>query len=168
MEICRDNSNGRRRLLTQSMGFARKFANCSDDMQKVFSSRKSFYSSHDAGVTSILPVSDSLVLTGSYDNHLRLFDYRNFRRPVCSVDLDGGVWRIFPRPRSNLSAFLTCCMQTGAKTVSLNLGLETIEERLRFEPEEERRLIYGASWQDEDTVVLCSFYEKNLYVCRIP
>jgi len=126
------------------------------------------YGSHNAGVTSILPVSDSLVLTGSYDNHLRLFDYRNFRRPVSSLDLDGGVWRILPRPGLNMTSFLTCCMQTGGKMISLNLKGKILAEEGVFEPEEERRLIYGASWQDDTVAALCSFYEKSLYICRIP
>ena len=124
--------------------------------------------SHNAGVTSILPISDSLILTGSYDNHLRLFDCRNFRQPISSINLDGGVWRILPRPGSNMRSFLTCCMQTGAKMVSLNQEENILAEEGIFEPEEEKRLIYGASWQDENVTTLCSFYDKSLYICRIP
>jgi diphthine methyl ester acylhydrolase len=124
--------------------------------------------SHDAGVVSILPVSESVVLTGSYDNSLRVFDYRNLRRPVSNVDLDGGVWRILPRPDSKSTSFLACCMQSGARTVSLDHGSVSISRGISFEPEEEKRLIYGASWQTEDVAALCSFYERKLYVCKIP
>ena len=118
-------------------------------------------------MVSILPISDNVVLTGSYDNSLRLLDYRNLRRPVSSVDLDGGVWRILPRPQSNSTSFLVCCMQSGARTISLNHDSLTVDREAVFEPQEERRLIYGASWQNENVVALCSFYEKKLYICRI-
>ena len=116
--------------------------------------------SHNAGVVSILPLDDQLLLTGSYDNHVRLFDFRNLRRAISAVDLDGGVWRILPRPESNMGSFLTCCMQAGARVFSHEIdGV--------FEPNEERRLIYGASWYSRDIAALCSFYERNLYICKI-
>jgi hypothetical protein len=59
-------------------------------------------------------------------------------------------------------------MQTGGKMISLNLKGKILAEEGGFEPEEERRLIYGASWQDDTVAALCSFYEKSLYICRIP
>jgi diphthine methyl ester acylhydrolase len=106
------------------------------------------------------------VVTGSYDNRARLFDYRNFRNPVSEITLDGGVWRILPRPESNMTSFLACCMQSGARTISLKEGSLFLDGV--FEPEEERRLIYGASWQTKDIAAICSFYENNLYICKIP
>ena len=118
-------------------------------------------------MTSILPLTNNTFFTGSYDNSLRLMDYRNLRNPVSVVDLDGGVWRILPRPEASTTSFLTCCMQSGAKMVSLaddtSLGRQAI-----FEPREERRLIYGASWQTGSLAAISSFYEKKLYFCQIP
>ena len=95
-------------------------------------------------------------------------DYRNLRNPVSAVDLDGGVWRILPRQQqAGMTSFLTCCMQSGARTVSLANGT-SVERHASFEPEEERRLIYGASWQTESVAAISSFYEKRLYFCQIP
>jgi len=116
---------------------------------------------------SILPHSENLVLTGSYDNCVRLFDYRNLRSPISSLDLDGGVWRILPRPGCEMKSFLACCMQSGARTFVLKYE-STLERAEVFEPEENRRLIYGGSWQNEKLAALCSFYEKSLYICEIP
>jgi diphthine methyl ester acylhydrolase len=124
--------------------------------------------SHGAGVVSLLTLSDTLFLTGSYDNCLRSFDYRNLKRPISSIDLDGGVWRILPRPNSTPCSFLACCMQFGAQLVSLNQEVGSFERFGAFEPQEDRRLIYGASWHSESIAALCSFYEKKLYICRIP
>ena len=95
-------------------------------------------------------------------------DYRSLRNPVAAVDLDGGVWRILPRQQqAGTTSFLTCCMQSGARTVSLTNGA-SFERHASFEPEEERRLIYGASWQTESLAAISSFYEKRLYFCQIP
>jgi diphthine methyl ester acylhydrolase len=124
--------------------------------------------SHTAGVVSILPISDTLVFTGSYDDYLRVFDYRNLKDSISSVDLEGGVWRILPRPQSKTSSFLTCCMQLGAQTVSLLDESPMLRREQIFEPVEERRLIYGASWHSKDVAAICSFYEKSLYICKIP
>lgn len=123
--------------------------------------------SHNAGVVSILPVSEHTFLTGSYDNYLRSFDYRNLRRPISSIDLDGGVWRILPRPNSRSTSLLACCMQSGARVVTMKES-HSFERKGLFEPQEDNRLIYGASWQNEGIAALCSFYEKKLYLCRIP
>lgn len=124
-----------------------------------------------AGVTSILPLTDDSFLTGSYDCSMRLMDYRNIKNPVCTIDLDGGVWRILPRPQTSPTSFLVCCMQAGARTASLiDSGSisASIERRAVFEPPEERRLIYGASWYNEYVAAISSFYEKKMYFCRIP
>jgi len=123
--------------------------------------------SHGAGVVSILPVTDTLFLTGSYDNQMRSFDYRSLRHPLSSVDLNGGVWRILPRPGSNSTSFLACCMQQGARMVTL-MDNGTFDCQAKFEPLEEQRLVYGGSWQSENIAALCSFYEKQIYICNIP
>jgi diphthine methyl ester acylhydrolase len=124
-------------------------------------------SSHGAGVTSILPATETLFLTGSYDNTLRSFDYRNLRAPISSINLDGGVWRILPRPGNNSTSFLVCCMQEGSRTVTLSQNGEFSLDGT-FEPQEERRLFYGGSWQSENIAALCSFYEMKLYIVGIP
>ena len=61
---------------------------------------------HQAGVTAILPLcfsflgqADQLLITGSYDDHLRVFSFKSSPgkqklRILGEVDLSGGVWRI--------------------------------------------------------------------------
>lgn len=51
---------------------------------------------HEAGVTAILPLSDDMVITGSYDDRIRLiFVPRMGRRQVLAEqNLGGGVWRL--------------------------------------------------------------------------
>lgn len=51
---------------------------------------------HEAGVTAILPLSDVLVVTGSYDDHIRLLftPVVGRRQTLASLNLGGGVWRL--------------------------------------------------------------------------
>ncbi|KAI6844557.1 WD40 repeat-like protein [Hortaea werneckii] len=51
---------------------------------------------HQAGVTYILPLSPDLILTGSYDDHIRLISAPTVgrRQVLAEANLGGGVWRI--------------------------------------------------------------------------
>ncbi|KAK4574018.1 hypothetical protein LTR86_001779 [Recurvomyces mirabilis] len=51
---------------------------------------------HQAGVTALLPLGTDLVLTGSYDDHIRLVSTPTSGRRVAlaELNLDGGVWRL--------------------------------------------------------------------------
>ena len=58
-------------------------------------------------------------------------------------------------------------MQTGAQVVAIDHESHLFKREALFEPQEDNRLIYGASWHSENVAALCSFYEKKLYICRI-
>lgn len=54
---------------------------------------------HHAGITAILPLSKTLVITGSYDDHIRLLQLPKIpgdTRPqlLAELNLGGGVWRL--------------------------------------------------------------------------
>jgi len=51
---------------------------------------------HQAGVTAILPLTNELLVTGSYDDHIRLISAPAVgrRRVMTELDLGGGVWRL--------------------------------------------------------------------------
>jgi diphthamide biosynthesis protein 7 len=52
--------------------------------------------SHEAGVTSILPLVNDLLITGSYDDRIRLLSAPvvGRRKVLAELDLGGGVWRL--------------------------------------------------------------------------
>jgi diphthamide biosynthesis protein 7 len=52
--------------------------------------------SHEAGVTSILPLAKDLLITGSYDDRIRLLSAPAVgrRKVLAELDLGGGVWRL--------------------------------------------------------------------------
>lgn len=51
---------------------------------------------HEAGVTSILPLANDLLVTGSYDDRIRLLSapVLGRRKVLAELDLGGGVWRL--------------------------------------------------------------------------
>lgn len=51
---------------------------------------------HQAGVTAILPLTYDLVVTGSYDDHIRLLSCPKVgrRKVLAEANLGGGVWRL--------------------------------------------------------------------------
>lgn len=51
---------------------------------------------HQAGVTSILPLANDLLVTGSYDDHIRLLAAPPVgrRHVLAELHLGGGVWRL--------------------------------------------------------------------------
>lgn len=85
---------------------------------------------HDAGVTAVLPISDSLCVTGSYDEHIRLIEVPEHAAPsrkrvVAQLRLGGGVWRLklmdTPVPRWEERFDILCsCMHAGVRIVRLS------------------------------------------------
>ncbi len=137
---------------------------------------------HDAGVTAILPLlgqddGHELVVTGSYDEHIRLFAVPPFGKPknLAEKCLGGGVWRLklidmdtSPNRGYNWRArILASCMHAGARVVEL---AETVDGQHQFRVlgrfEEHKSMNYGSDfqpgWKDKLSVVSTSFYDKLL------
>ncbi|KAK9669467.1 hypothetical protein RND81_13G132400 [Saponaria officinalis] len=128
---------------------------------------------HTMGICCIVknPNDPYTLLTGSYDEHLRVWDVRSISKPVneTSVCLGGGVWRIKYHPFIK-DLVLTACMHNGFAIVKLRDGNPEVIETYN----EHGSLAYGADWQrrrsgQEDLgknnlVVTCSFYDKMVRV----
>lgn len=142
---------------------------------------------HDAGVTAILPLpffSDKngrLVVTGSYDDHLRVFAVHDLHASygarrvelVADANLGGGVWRLDLVDVQSSHAttrirILVSCMHAGTRLVELRLdgGQWSIEVLGRFE--EHKSMNYGSDSLKEDITggrlqcVSTSFYDRLL------
>lgn len=127
---------------------------------------------HDAGVTAILPLSADIVLTGSYDDHIRLYDFSQSRRCITSLKLGGGVWRIIPTEPADLALpqpagireFLVCCMYGGAYIVRLQTlpnSAPVFEVVARFDKHES--IVYGGDVRG-DLYATCSFYDRRICI----
>ncbi|KAH8288257.1 hypothetical protein KR044_008981 [Drosophila immigrans] len=144
--------------------------------QRVWTNR-----AHGAGVTALLshPELEHLLLTGSYDERLRVFDTRAMKRTIAELNLDGGIWRIKPHPkRSNL--LLAACMYNNFSVVDMALNGElSANLNMLGAFMEHESICYGADWSpfidsnvsdDYKTrlhMATCSFYDHKLCVSRV-
>lgn len=128
---------------------------------------------HDAGVVSILAPSSkwntsnsNQLWTGSYDDHLRIFDLRVMDKQHPSLiegyipvihqkeNLGGGVWRLIPSPTDN--RVLVCCMYDGARIVDVDQDKFVVS---RYFKEDHESMCYGGDW-GENGITTCSFYDR--------
>ncbi|KAG5920719.1 hypothetical protein E4U42_006094 [Claviceps africana] len=149
----RDDNDGRRYTTVYCGGddSILRYTSCSwpknsggQEVEIAYSSA-SIQGKHDAGVTAILPLSHRttdggrIVLTGSYDDHLRVFAIHDLHesygakkvRSLCDINLGGGVWRLdlvdacFSEPCTATTAeicVLASCMHAGARIVAITTG----------------------------------------------
>ena len=139
---------------------------------------------HPMGICSIIPNENnpSEFLTGSFDEHLRLWDKRQLTEPVKQIKLGGGVWKMRPYP-GQADVLLCSCMQNGFVIVDLKSAT------IRCHYQQHGSLAYGADWQRADSVhqltelmddcmheepnksaesfiASCSFYDKTVHVWK--
>jgi diphthamide biosynthesis protein 7 len=135
--------------------------------------------SHTMGVTSIQtdPRSEHHVLTGSYDERLRIVDLRMPTTELCALPLGGGVWCARWHPRDP-GAILTACMHNGFHIA--RAGGDQLEHVASYEGHGVGdALAYGADWSHapaHDTSTgparllgaTCSFYDHALHLWAVP
>lgn len=136
-------------------------------------------STHSSGVTSLVcPLkTENLLLSGSYDEEVLQWDSRQMKRPLNSVSVGGGVWRIRFKPRCE-DLILVACMYNGFYLLDQNLQV------LSKYTEEHQSICYGADWSylcsgsnshgfshlSENNSALaatCSFYDRKLCVSLV-
>eukprot|EP00039_Didymoeca_costata_P021085 m.343368 g.343368 ORF g.343368 m.343368 type:complete len:361 (+) comp22721_c0_seq1:183-1265(+) len=127
---------------------------------------------HEAGVCSIQmhPYVDHIVVTGSYDEHVRFWDIRKTKLPVCSTKVDGGVWRLkFCPEYENRGLLLAACMHAGFKILKFDETTHSSEIIHHYEGGH-TSLAYGADWHWEPlqppVVATASFYDHRLEVWK--
>ncbi|XP_039958356.1 diphthine methyltransferase [Bactrocera tryoni] len=129
--------------------------------------------SHNAGVTCMLshPKQEHLLLTGSYDEHLRTFDTRSMKQPLGELNLGGGIWRLKMDPLER-DLILVACMYHNFSIVQLKGG-QLEAPTLLGEYYEHKSICYGADWcldvsGDKNLyTATCSFYDHKLCVAQI-
>lgn len=142
---------------------------------------------HEAGVTAILPLplvredGGRVVLTGSYDDTLRVFLIEDLNRSygaqkvrqVGDINLGGGVWRlnlIHAREEGQAVTVrvLASCMHAGARIVDVYTSDgESWDFKVLARFEEHKSMNYAGDFmrlQDGLRVVSTSFYDKLLCV----
>lgn len=156
---------------------------------------------HQAGVVAILsptPLWNSShphqLWTGSYDDHLRIFDLRVVNDSLFAgipptvaheQNLGGGVWRLVPRP--NLDEVLACCMYDGGRVISPGMAASVPPTNgapptttdidpgagagsgdgfsvVKTFKGDHESMVYGGDWINDDQFITCSFYDKVVHV----
>ncbi|KAF2438462.1 hypothetical protein P171DRAFT_423673 [Karstenula rhodostoma CBS 690.94] len=144
---------------------------------------------HQAGVTAVMLIGSTstghLVITGSYDDHIRLLHIPNVgRREVLAEEyLEGGVFRIklvakCGQDNSGSSetqqsyALIVSCMQAGARIVNLHKTGEEwrFDVKAKFE-KNAGTLLYASDCQSAGadgrrTIVSTSFEDRKLYLWK--
>ncbi|KAG4303551.1 hypothetical protein PCK1_000069 [Pneumocystis canis] len=116
--------------------------------------------SHTGGVISFLPFDTELV-TGSFDDHIRLFDLRNPHKEIWRKNI-GSAWRLIQQP-GNKYRILGCLMYEGAKLFDLNILENKIyKAEIYKEFKEHQSIVYAGDWYNEQEIVTCSFYDKRI------
>ena len=136
---------------------------------------------HDAGVTAILPLKDDVVVTGSYDDHIRIIQIPSISRRtvLAAMNLGGGVWRLkivgnqTQVPQENPDGtvkvvLLVSCMHAGARLIEVAKakdGTWSLQVLAKFE--EHKSMNYGSDFQPADEggerlFVSTSFYDRLL------
>lgn len=136
-----------------------------DEAQQTIKSR-----SHIAGVTSLLSYSENRLITGSYDEQLRIFDTRSWRQPIAELQLFGGIWRIKPS-KCDRTLLLCACMYKNFSVCRLTNELDGASVVAEYTKHES--ICYGADWapnrlcNGDQVMITCSFYDKKLCISTV-
>ncbi|GAB7324742.1 hypothetical protein MBLNU13_g08599t1 [Cladosporium sp. NU13] len=145
---------------------------------------------HEAGVTAILPLANDLLITGSYDDNIRLISAPPVgrRQVLADLNLGGGVWRLRmlddgsaaddDSPEHKSYTLLASCMHAGSRIVRLESPGSSAESSGEWafsvlaKFEEHKSMNYGSDVQPvqrgkeggQRTIVSTSFYDKLMCV----
>lgn len=148
---------------------------------------------HNAGVTAILPLSlstpfdDDILITGSYDEYVRVLALPNLggrTKVLAEKQLGGGVWRlnlldtIYILGKGIHLVVLASCMHTGARLLKIARSYSvrhwSITVIAKFEEHESMNYASDGRMEgpDEDhssgyTCVSTSFYDRKLCVWSV-
>lgn len=145
---------------------------------------------HTAGVTSILPLPIPLVddapvlLTGSYDECLRVYHATRRGEVLAEQGLGGGVWRLqllnssqvnAPESSENRFLILASCMHAGTRVVQVTQvhtewNIEVVAEFTEHESMNYASDVWKGSGGTKDSGLLCvssSFYDRRVCVWSV-
>ena len=182
--LCTHSSFGRRLEAEGSMY---------DEAQHRYESSRRDRTTHNAGVTAILPLSlsrpgeDDFLITGSYDEYVRILALPTLggrTKVLAEKQLGGGVWRlklldtIYTLGQGIHLLVLASCMHAGARLLKIALSENktrwSINVIAKFEEHESMNYASDGRVESQDgehssryTCVSTSFYDRKLCVWTV-
>ena len=182
--LCRHSSFGRPLEAEDPMG---------DEAQHLYEPSRRDKTTHNAGVTAILPLSlsspdeDDFLITGSYDEYVRILALPNFggrTKVLAEKQLGGGVWRLKLLDTIHILGqgihllVLASCMHAGARLLKIapseNKSRWSINVIAKFEEHESMNYASDGRIESYDrqhssgyTCVSTSFYDRKLCVWTV-
>ena len=124
----------------------------------------------------MLPLEEDIILTGSYDDHIRVLSITKPPKLLAELRLGGGVWRLklintHKTDTTRHYDILASCMHAGARIVRISLfefDTEPPNIRVLAKFGEHESMNYGSDFvraKDDSydyTILSTSFYDKRL------
>lgn len=110
---------------------------------------------------------ENLLVTGSYDENVRLWDKRNMISPLSTCNVGGGVWRLKWNPSATHKDLIASASMPGG--ASILKVTEALQLETTFLYTAHQSLTYGIDWDPaaEGGIASCSFYDKQLHFWNI-
>ncbi|KAI8376475.1 WD repeat-containing protein 85-like protein [Radiomyces spectabilis] len=125
-----------------------------------------FQKRHMMGVTTMQssPLREHVLATGSYDENISLWDTRSMRRPVSTIQTEGGgIWRLKWHP-TEANKLLSASMHAGAFVIDVDAELNP---SITTSFLDHTSMAYGADWSyapNSHLVASCSFYDHVMHL----
>ena len=118
---------------------------------------------------------ENLLLTGSYDEHLRIWDKRKMIESIDSLKFEDGVWRLKWCKNQNSDKILVATMRDHFNIVEFDKSTQKLKKincytqhydnfHKNNEENDTDILCYGCDWSTSNVVASCSFYDKQVHV----
>ncbi|KAK6741622.1 hypothetical protein RB195_009472 [Necator americanus] len=97
-----------------------------------------------------------VIITGSYDQHIRLFDMRKSKESLKAIETSGGVWHIEDYQNARKQYRVAACMYGGWTLLDENFDIIKADDKAGQE------LLYGVTMANENLLIYTTFNDYKV------